>query len=184
MAPDAPHAKNRRAQHGAPPRLDGRLAPLPDPAPRREWRFPDPLGTQPAVATPLTETITITRHIAAREVIASINFAPLADLHDPDTPEPRAVDGRGRSAQTFVVDARARDGNHERGEPPTGATSTPSPRRLLLGEDRGASGARAPGDIFDAGGFLEALAPDQFTLAFWTRKVREGGGPGAASRYL
>jgi saccharopine dehydrogenase-like protein len=175
----------RTGERNTAPRLvwtGGRLAPLPDPAPRREWRFPDPFGTQPVVATPLTETIAISRHIAAHEVLAYMNLAPLADLHDPDTPEPRAVDGRGRSAQTFVMDARVRNGAHERGATASGrdiyAITAPliveAACRLLLGEGRGASGARAPGEIFDARGFLEALAPDQLTLGFWARKIREG----------
>jgi len=175
----------RTGERNTAPRLtwtDGRLAPLPDPAPRREWRFPDPFGTQPVVAMPFAETITITRHIAAREVLAYMNLAPLADLQDPDTPEPRAVDGRGRSAQTFVMDARVRNGDHERGATASGrdiyATTAPliveAACRLLLGEGRGASGACAPGEIFDTRGFLEALAPDRLTIGFRTREIREG----------
>lgn len=42
-------------------------------------------------------------------------------------------------------------------------------QRLLSGQARKASGARAPGELFDARGFLSALAPEHLTVTFQDR---------------
>ncbi len=86
---------------------DGRLAPLPDPAPKTDWQFPAPFGEQPVVAVPLSEIITISRHIEARSVMSFMNAAPLSDLRDAKTPPPKPVDSSGRSAQRFMMDVIA-----------------------------------------------------------------------------
>jgi len=85
-----------------------------EPPPPRMWQFPAPFGTQEVVGIALAETITISRHLRTPEIRAYMNLAPLGDLGDPDTPEPRVADERGRSSQTFLVDVIARRGSEER----------------------------------------------------------------------
>jgi hypothetical protein len=88
------------------------------------------------------------------------------DLHSPDTPAPAAADDRGRSDQTFLVDVRVRSGGEERRASARGrdiyAVSAPlvveAVRRILSGRTR-ATGVTTPGELFDAGDFLAALAP-------------------------
>jgi short subunit dehydrogenase-like uncharacterized protein len=151
---------------------DGRLVPLPDPAPRQRWDFPAPFGTQEVVAVPLTETVLIARHIAARDVTAFMNLAPLDDLHDPDTPPPRAADASGRSTQRFLVEAVVRHGDETRRASAGGrdiyAVTAPlvvtAALRLMAGVGR--AGVLAPGEAFAARAFLEALAPEPLALAF------------------
>ena len=63
---------------------NNRLEPA-DPEPARMWKFPPPFGSQEVVGLPLTEAITVSRHIQTREIHAYINLAPLTDLRNPDT---------------------------------------------------------------------------------------------------
>ena len=86
----------------------------PIPRRRRHWTFPDPFGPQDVLAVPLTEIVLISRHIQAGTIISFMNLKPLADLRDPATSAPQAVDERGRSAQRFVLDVVVRRGGEER----------------------------------------------------------------------
>ena len=89
-----------------------------------------------------------------------------ADLAAPETPAPAAVDARGRSAQTFVVDVLVRSGGTERRIAATGqdiyAVSAPlaveAVDRILTGRTR-ATGVVSAGAAFDAPDFLRALSP-------------------------
>ncbi|MEP6810719.1 MAG: saccharopine dehydrogenase NADP-binding domain-containing protein, partial [Chthoniobacterales bacterium] len=80
---------------------DGHLARA-DPRPNREWRFPEPFGLQEVGSVPLAESVTMPRHLKVSEIYSYINVASLADVGNPETPEPTAVDERGRSAQVFL----------------------------------------------------------------------------------
>jgi hypothetical protein len=42
---------------------NGRLEDLPEPPPTRTWNFAAPFGTQDVVSLPLTETVTVSRHL-------------------------------------------------------------------------------------------------------------------------
>ncbi|HXH77495.1 saccharopine dehydrogenase family protein [Nocardioides sp.] len=144
---------------------DGRLAPLASPAPLGSWSYPPPLGEQTVVELPLSEVITIERHLLVRELRSYLNTAPLDDLHDATTPPPAAVDDDGRSAQQFVVDVVLRAGSRTRRVTATGrdiyAVTAPilveGLVRLLDGRGHGA-GALAPGQAFDAADVLAALS--------------------------
>jgi len=146
---------------------DGRLAPLPDPAPTGTWDFPAPLGEQPVVQLPFSEVIAIDRHLHVGELRSHLNTAPLDDLHDASTPPPTATDDRGRSAQRFVVDVVVRRGADVTRATVAGrdiyAVTAPivveGVTRLLDGRHR-VAGAAAPGAAFDAGGVLAALESD------------------------
>jgi short subunit dehydrogenase-like uncharacterized protein len=152
----------------------GKLVPLPDPAPGRHWDFPAPFGAQDVLAVPLTEIILISRHIQAETIVSFMNLKPLADLRDPATSAPQAVDGLGRSAQRFVLDVVVRRGGEQRRATASGqdiyAVTAPlvveAAQRLLSGQARRASGVLAPGELFDARSFLSALAPEPLTITF------------------
>jgi hypothetical protein len=88
-----------------------------------------------------------------------------SDLFSPDPTAPSAVDERGRSAQTFVVDVLVRSGDTERRVAATGqdiyAISAPlaveAVERILTGRTR-ATGVVSAGAAFDAPDFLSALS--------------------------
>lgn len=152
---------------------DGALQAIPDPSPTRQWRFPSPLGTQDTVMLTLSEIIAIARHLRCPSVHAYMNLAPLRDLRDPQTPSPVPADETGRSAQRFVLDVHVRRGGITRRAVAQGrdiyAVTAPliveALERVLAGDVPGA-GAWSAGEAFDARGFLEALSPAHFTLAF------------------
>ncbi|HET6545599.1 MAG TPA: saccharopine dehydrogenase NADP-binding domain-containing protein [Rhodanobacteraceae bacterium] len=161
----------------------GVMAPLADSSPTRTWDFSEPFGTQEVVAVPLSEMITLSRHLHVPEIHAYMNLHPLKDLGDPATPAPVAADSSGRSAQTFLLDVVVREGDRTRRAEASGrdiyAVSAPliveAAVRIMRHPDR-PGGAFAPGQIFDARDFLRALSPEHFTLAFTS-----GGAPDAES---
>lgn len=149
--------------HG--PRLvfaNGQLVPL-DVAPRR-WHFPEPFGEQDVMPLGLAETITISRHLAVRDVRAYLNSAPLQELRNPNTPPPP----RDGSAQLFVLDVAVRRGSDERrlavrGRDIYGITApivVEATARVLRGEVT-KRGAIAAGAAFDARDFLTSLPVEQ-----------------------
>jgi short subunit dehydrogenase-like uncharacterized protein len=149
----------------------GRLAPAPSPAPRRDWEFPPPLERQTVAGTPFAEIITIARHLAASRVDTYLATVALEDIRNPATPAPRAIDETGRSAQQFAVDVVVRRGEQERRISAAGrdiyAVTAPlvveAARRLIDGRAK-VQGAAAPGEVFDAVDFLDALSPHHLTI--------------------
>lgn len=149
----------------------GRLVPAPSPAPRRDWEFPRPLGRQAVTGMPFSEVIVLARHLAAPRIRSYLTAAALEDVRDPGTPVPQAVDEAGRSAQRFVVDVIVRRGGQERRISAAGrdiyAITAPlvveAARRLIDGRAK-VLGAVAPGEAFDAAGFLDALSPGHLTI--------------------
>lgn len=143
---------------------DGRLTPLPSPAPTAVWSYPAPIGPQEVVQQPFSEVITIARHLDVGRLTSYLNTAPLDDLHDAGTPPPTGVDEAGRSAQRFAVDVVVRRDGSARRAGLTGrdiyAVTAPilveGVVRLLDGRHRG-PGALAPGQAFDAADVLESL---------------------------
>jgi hypothetical protein len=88
------------------------------------------------------------------------------DVSAPDTPAPMAVDERGRSSQTFLVDVIVRTGSIERRAVASGqdiyAVTAPlaveAVHRILTGQTR-TTGVVSAGGLFDAPDFLRALSP-------------------------
>ena len=143
---------------------NGALGFVEDPAPTREWHFPEPFATQEVVAVPLSEIITLSRHVRSDEVHSYMNLAPLEDLRDPKTPAPVPVDAQGRSSQIFVMDTVVRRNGQVRRASASGrdiyAITAPLIVEALqrIGDGRShATGVVAPGEAFDARDFLEAL---------------------------
>jgi short subunit dehydrogenase-like uncharacterized protein len=151
--------------------VNGKLQIVGDPPPTRDWNFPEPFGKQPVVGLPFGEVILISRHMQVPDIRSYLNLAPLQDLRNPNAPPPQAADDSGCSAQTFVIEAVARKGGQERRAIAQGrdiyAVTAPiiaeAAQRILDGRVK-AVGAVAPGAIFNAREFLEALSPQHFSL--------------------
>lgn len=143
----------------------GRLEYHDDALPTVEWPFPPPLGRQSVIGEfTMADVVTIPSHLAVREVRTYMTTTAAADLSAPDATAPTAVDERGRSAQTFVVDVLVRSGGTERRVVATGqdiyAVSAPlaveAVARILTGRTR-TTGVVSAGAAFDAPDFLRAL---------------------------
>lgn len=156
------------------PRLvvaDGRLAPLPQPSAETDWVFPQPFARQRMVALPFSEIVVIARHLDTRTLDTWLGTAALQDVRDPTTPPPRPADASGRSAQRFAIEVRVERGGRVRRVAAQGrdiyAFSAPlvceAAQRLLGGAYR-ETGAHAPGAIFDAEEYLQALAAEFLEL--------------------
>lgn len=145
----------------------GDLAPLAQPAAVRSWDFPEPFGKEAVIELPFSEIALITDHIRSREVHTWMSERALNDIRSTTTPPPTASDSAGRSAQRFTVETRVRKGAETRLALASGqdiyAFSAPlvceAVQRVLEGRVS-SRGARAPGAVFDAADFLEALRPD------------------------
>ena len=113
----------------------------------------------------MADVVTVPSHLAIPEVRTYMTVEAAGDLAAPDTPAPTAVDERGRSAQTFLVDVVVRSGGAERRAVASGqdiyAVTAPlaveAVDRILTGRTR-TTGVASAGAIFDAPDFLRALA--------------------------
>jgi hypothetical protein len=151
----------------------GRLVPAPDPATRRDWRFPGLPECRTVVGVPFSEIITLGHHLAASRIATYLSANALEDVRDPATPPPVPADETGRSAQRFVVDVALRRGDKERRISAAGrdiyAVCAPliaeAATRLIDGRAK-VTGAAAPGEVFDAADFLNALGPEHLTVAW------------------
>jgi short subunit dehydrogenase-like uncharacterized protein len=138
-----------------------------DALPTLEWPFPAPLGPQRVIGEfAMADVVTVPSHLVVQEVRTYMTATAVADLSAPDASAPTAVDERGRSAQTFVVDVLVRSGGTERRVAAAGqdiyAISAPlaveAVDRILTGRTR-TTGVASAGAIFDAADFLRALSP-------------------------
>lgn len=145
----------------------GQLEYTPDAPPTLTWPFPDPMGPRAVIGEySMADIVTVPSHLAIPEVRNYMTLEAASDLSAPDTPTPSAVDDRGRSAQTFLVDVLVRSGNLERRAVAGGqdiyAITAPlvveAVDRVLTGRTR-TVGVASAGEIFDAPDFLRALSP-------------------------
>lgn len=145
---------------------DGRLQYHDDPPSVVDWPFPAPLGTQSVIREfTMADVVTVPSHLTIPEVRTYMTTVAAADLSAPDAGPPVAVDERGRSAQTFVVDVLVRSDGVERRLAVTGqdiyAVSAPLAVEALdriLGGHTLTTGVASAGELFDAGEFLDALS--------------------------
>ncbi|WP_433789487.1 saccharopine dehydrogenase [Actinoplanes sp. CA-252034] len=149
-----------------------RLRPRVGEAPRAEWDFPAPIGRRAVVGEFVTaDSAVIPTHIGTPVIHSFMTANAVADLRDPDAPEPVAVDESGRSAQTFLVEVVARSGDQERRVTASGrdiyAITAPlvaeATVRILAGEGA-TTGVAGLGARFDPLDFLAALGPDALTV--------------------
>ncbi|MEU8464754.1 saccharopine dehydrogenase NADP-binding domain-containing protein [Streptomyces sp. NPDC029003] len=146
---------------------DGALRYHDDAAREAQWDFPEPLGRRAVVSEfTMADVVTVPSHLAVPEVRTHMAVEAARDLAGADTPAPEAVDGLGRSDQTFVVDVRVRAGGVERRATARGqdiyAVTAPlvveAVQRVLAGRTR-TTGVASAGAMFGAADFLRALAP-------------------------
>ncbi|MFB6839416.1 saccharopine dehydrogenase family protein [Streptomyces sp. NPDC056361] len=146
---------------------NGRIEYRDDAAPTLDWGFPEPMGTRPVIGEfTMADVVTVPSHLAVPEVRTYMTVEAARELASPDTPAPTAVDERGRSAQTFLVDVVVRSGGEERRAVASGrdiyAVSAPlaveALRHVLTGRTA-TTGVASAGAAFDAPAFLRDLAP-------------------------
>ena len=137
-----------------------------------EWTFPAPIGSRPVIGeVTMADSATIPSHLDIPEIATYMSSNALDDLAAPDAPGPVAVDERGRSAQTFLVEVVARSGGAERRAVASGqdiyAVTAPlvaeATCRVLAGAGDTA-GVASLGARFGATDFLSSLSPEHLTL--------------------
>jgi hypothetical protein len=136
-------------------------------APLTEWTFPAPIGTEKVMAEfTMADSATIPTHLKTPEIQTYMTLAAIDDLRAPDPSPPQAVDEKGRSAQTFLVQVEVHRAGETRRAAARGqdiyAVTAPlvveATHRILAGPD-GRTGVLAAGDLFDATEFLTSVAP-------------------------
>jgi short subunit dehydrogenase-like uncharacterized protein len=145
-----------------------------DEAPIAEWDFPEPIGRQVVAAEFTTaDSVTMSRHLGTPRIHEYMTLAPLGDLAAPDLSPPQAVDARGRSAQTFLVEAVVCRGTLQRRAVVRGqdiyAVTAPlvvEAMRRMLAQPKQWHGVVSAGELGDPRGFLKALTPEHLTLEF------------------
>ncbi len=142
--------------------------------PRTEWTFPAPVGTQPVIGEfTMADSATIPTHLDTPEISTYMTANAVDDLRAPDPSGPAAVDGRGRSAQTFLVEVVAQSQGVRRRAVASGqdiyAVTAPlvveAATRILAGAGD-AAGVASIGARFDAKDFLRSLSPEDLTPVF------------------
>ncbi|GGT80283.1 saccharopine dehydrogenase family protein [Streptomyces lateritius] len=163
---------------------NGRLEFLTGEQPLSRWPFPEPVGERAVIGEfTMAESVTVPRHVRTDEIRTFMTADAVGDLVSADTPPPAAVDERGRSDQTFLVEVVVRSGDQERRAVARGrdiyAISAPlaveAVSRILdgrIGDGRGGNeqsgngrvagaafvGAASAGELFDASAFLTSLS--------------------------
>ncbi|NGO71718.1 saccharopine dehydrogenase family protein [Streptomyces boncukensis] len=146
---------------------NGKLEYRQDGPPALTWPFPEPMGPRAVIGEfTMADVVTVPSHLPIPEVRTYMAAEAAQEVSDPDTPAPTAADARGRSAQTFLVDAVVRSGGCERRAVARGrdiyAVTAPlaveAVARVLTGRTR-TTGVASAGGIFDAPDFLRALRP-------------------------
>jgi len=168
-----PGTRSTGARNTFPRRVieDGRLVPMPSPAPGRTWNFGLPHGAEAMEQMPFSEMITLAHHLPVRRARAWLSAGALRDVRDPATPPPEAADPQGRSPQRFTMDVVLDDarGTHRataRGQDIYAVTAplVAEAAVRLPAPGHGLAGTRTLGGAFDPRVLLRALAPAHFTL--------------------
>ena len=136
------------------------------PAPE-EWTFPEPIGSRKVIAEfSMADIVTVPSHLSVPSVRTYMTVEAARDIASPDTPAPPAA---GPSEQRFVVDVVVHRNGRRRRAVASGrdiyAVSAPlavlAVERILDGRTLASAsgGVASAGAAFDAGEFLDALAP-------------------------
>jgi hypothetical protein len=147
------------------------LAFISDPLPTRKWDFAEPFGLQDVQGFPLSEIITISKHVQVNEINSYINLAPMKDIHNSNTPPPQPADESGRSSQIFLMEVIVRSGKLIRRAMATGrdiyAITAPlivEATARIAEELIKKTGVVSPGEVFDATDFLKSLCPEYLSV--------------------
>lgn len=156
------------------PRLiyaNNRLQPLQE-SKTQIWNFPHPIATQEVVTVPLSEIITISKHINVNAINTFLSQNALADIRSEKTPEPKPADKKNRSSQHFCMEVVAIKGNKKRTIMAQGvdiyAVTAPliveATKRILTGNIK-KQGVTTLGEAFDASDFLKTLNADDILIS-------------------
>ena len=162
---------------------EGEFVPV-KPEAARTHDFPEPIGSRTVQAVPLSEIVTIARHLAARQIDAYLSTNSLEDLRNESLSAPRPADEKGRSEQQFCMEVRVRQGEETRTLAARGtdiyAVTAPllieAVDRITTGRYR-AGGPTTLGEAFDAREFLQALDPDDVRVSEVTTGAVNSAGP-------
>lgn len=136
------------------------------------WDFKEPIGIKEVVALPLSEIITISRHLNVNTINTYLSQNSLNDLRNKETPEPKPVDEKNRSSQNFCLEVVATKDNKKRTIFAKGqdiyAVTAPlvveTVNRILSGKAK-KTGVTTIGEVFDAVDFLQALNEDDIIVS-------------------
>ncbi|WP_406843173.1 saccharopine dehydrogenase family protein [Flavobacterium soyae] len=137
-----------------------------------EWNFKNPIGIKEVVSLPLSEIITISRHLNVNTINTYLSLNSLNDLRNKDTPEPEPTDEKNRSSQHFSLEVVALKDNLKRTITAQGqdiyAVTSPlvveTVNRIFSGKIA-KTGVTVIGEIFDANDFLKSLNEDDITIS-------------------
>lgn len=137
-----------------------------------EWNFKNPIGIKEVVSLPLSEIITISRHLNVNTINTYLSLNSLNDLRNKDTPEPEPTDEKNRSSQHFSLEVVALKDNLKRAITAQGqdiyAVTSPlvveTVNRIFSGKIA-KTGVTVIGEIFDANDFLKSLNEDDITIS-------------------
>jgi hypothetical protein len=137
-----------------------------------KWNFKNPIGIKEVVALPLSEIITISRHLNVNTINTYLSQNSLDDLRNADTPEPEPVDEKNRSSQQFSVEVVAVNDKIKRTISAQGqdiyAVTAPliveAVKRIIAAKIKN-NGVTVMGEIFDAAAFLQSLDKDDINIS-------------------
>ncbi|MFD1604445.1 saccharopine dehydrogenase family protein [Flavobacterium artemisiae] len=138
----------------------------------KEWDFKIPIGRKEVVSLPLSEIITISRHLNVNTINTYLSRNSLDDLRNDSTPEPKPVDEKNRSSQRFCVEVVARKDDIERKIAAQGqdiyAVTAPlvveAVNRILSRKSK-RKGVATLAEAFTAGDFLKSLQEDDIIIS-------------------
>ena len=142
---------------------DRQLEPLQASSPLN-WNFPSPIDNQEMLAVPLSEIITISKHIPVNNINTYISQNSINDIRNDKTPEPKPTDRKNRSSQLFCMEVEAKNGNSKKRISAQGkdiyAATAPlvveAVKRILAGK-LNKIGVTTLGETFDVTDFLNSL---------------------------
>lgn len=150
---------------------DNQLQPLQAGAPLN-WSFPPPIDTKEMLAMPLSEIITISKHIAVNNINTYLSQNSINDIRNAETPEPKPADTKNRSSQHFCMEVEAKIGNSRKRISAQGkdiyAATAPlvveAIKRILAGK-LNKIGVTTLGETFDAPDFLNSLNEEDIIIS-------------------
>ena len=136
------------------------------------WNFPKPMKAIEMIAVPLTEIITISRHLNVKNINTYISLNSIQDIRNTETPEPKPTDEKNRSSQLFCMEVVALNGNKKRNIVAQGkdiyAVTAPlvveAIKRIIAGKIK-KYGVTTLGEVFEATDFLNSLNADEITIS-------------------
>ena len=158
---------------------NGQLQPLQTGEPIK-WNFPKPIETKEMITVPLSEIITISRHLNVKNINTYISLNSIEDIRNAETPEPKPTDEKNRSSQQFCIEVVAFNGNKKRTIIAQGrdiyAVTAPlvveAIRRIITGKIK-KQGVTTMGEVFEATDFLKSLNADDITISQIQERVNE-----------